>query len=166
MENVPCVALYQYNETIRNALYQFKGCGDIELASVFLERILLFLKIRYRHYVVVPAPSSPSHDEQRGFNQVVEMFRHLGLPMQSPITKPFEMKQSDLNAKERARIGEFLRFDETRSIAGKPVLLVDDVCTTCSTLRACIRLLKQHGAKKIRVLVMAKVIQKGKGDGL
>ena len=166
MEGVSCLAIYPYNETIRNALYQFKGCGDIELAPVFLERILFFLKLKYRHYVIVPVPSSPSHDEERGFNQVVEMFRNLNLPMQFPITKPFEMKQSDLNAKQRARIGDFLRFDETKKITNKPVLLVDDVCTTGSTLKACIRLLKQHGVKKIQVLVMSKVIQRGKGDGL
>ena len=57
-------------------------------------------------------------------------------------------------------------FDETKKITNKPVLLVDDVCTTGSTLKACIRLLKQHGVKKIQVLVMSKVIQRGKGDGL
>lgn len=166
IEGVPCLALYSYNEAVRNALYQFKGCGDIELAPVFLERVLFFLKWRYRDYVMVPAPSSPSHDAKRGFNQVVEMFRALNRPMLFPIAKPFEMKQSDLNAKQRARVGEYLRWDDAKTVKGKRVLLVDDVCTTGSTLRACIRLLRRHGAKKIRVLVMSKVIQKGKGDGL
>ena len=70
---VGCLAIYQYNEAVRSTLYQFKGLGDIELASAFFGYQSPYLRLLYRHYWVVPIPSSPSHDKARGFNQVREM---------------------------------------------------------------------------------------------
>lgn len=160
----PAVAVYPYHQAFQSLLYQFKGCGDIELASVFLERTIWFLKIRYFSYVIVPVPSSPQHDEARGFNQVVEVCRTIGLPISRSITKPFEHKQSDHNKKERENVGKFLRFDEKKPVEGKKILLVDDVYTTGSTVRACIKMLKAHGAKKIAVLLLSRVPPSGREE--
>lgn len=155
-EGVPSLALYFYNEKITSILFQFKGCFDIELAPVFLGRALPLLKAKYRGYTLLPAPSSPSHDERRGFNHVVEMFKGLGLPILQAFRKTEDVKQADLSAKERKKVKKRIAWNKGISIRGKKVLLVDDVYTTGSTMKACLALAKKHRPKKISILVMAK----------
>lgn len=152
---VPALALYPYNEAIRNTLFLFKGCYDYEMRKVFLDYQKTWLHFVYLGYVIVPAPSFAGHDEKRGFNHVVEMFSSLGLPIVRAIEKTEDIKQSSLNAKERAKVGRHLRWIDGISVKGKKVLLVDDVYTTGSTMRALVRLVKAHNPKRIKVLVMS-----------
>ena len=141
--DVKAMALYEYSEAFRSALYQLKGCGDIELAKSFLSYFLPVLKLTFHGYVIVPAPSSKSHDERRGFNQVVEIAKPLGLPIINVLAKDEVEKQSSLSRELRLEVGKHIR-------------LLDDVYTTGSTVKACLRLLKLAKPKRLRVLVVAK----------
>ena len=152
---VPALALYHYNEAVRNSLFLFKGCYDYEMGSIFLDYQKAWLALRYRGYVVIPAPSFHTHDEKRGFNHVVTMFSCLRLPILQAIEKTEEIKQSSLKAKDRAKVGEHLRWKDGFEIRDKKILIVDDVYTTGSTMKALIRMVKRHHPKDIRVLVMS-----------
>ncbi len=154
------MAVYAYNSTIRTLLYQFKGCGDYELKDIFFGYAALALHLVYRGYIVVPAPSSKSHNENRGFNQVVAMCECLNLPMGFYLEKRVEAKQSDLSAKERAKIGKYMAYVGPKSLKGKKILLVDDVYTTGSTAKSCLGLLQERKPKKLALLVMSKVVMK------
>ena len=154
-KGVSFLSIYPYS-AVKEALYQFKGCGDYELKDVFFFYPLDYLRIRYRGYVVVPVPSSKSHNEERGFNQVVEMARPLGFPILDVLEKTAEVKQSDLNAAERKEVWRVLAIKKQGLLKGKKVLLVDDVFTTGSTVRACLNLLKKEKPRKLAVLTMAK----------
>ncbi|MCF0112430.1 MAG: ComF family protein, partial [Bacilli bacterium] len=127
------MAIYFYNEAVRSAIYQCKGCGDIELAPVFLDYVLPVLRAFSRGCTIVPVPSSPSHDAERGFNHVVKMFESLRLPILPAILKPVESKQSDLSAKERQEVAKKLAWNGRISVAGKRILLCDDILTTGAT---------------------------------
>ena len=155
--SIHATSLYEYNEAIRSTLYQFKGAKDYELKNAFVIEQSHWLRVRYKGYVLVPAPSSPSHDLERGFNQVEEMFSCLGLPVVRCLKKTKESKQSDLSVEERKRVGKIISMQENGELRGKKVLFVDDVYTTGSTCKACLRLLKTAKPKRIEVLVMAKV---------
>ena len=106
---------------------------------------------------MIPAPSYSKNDEERGFNHVEEIFSVLNLKMKKCIHKIKQVKQADLTTKEREQIGSVLRIDDV-DLRGKNILLVDDVFTTGSTIKAMIKLVREKGAKKIKVLLMSKTI--------
>ena len=106
---------------------------------------------------MIPAPSHPHHDSNRGFNHVEEIFAGITSQVVKAIRKTEERKQSDLSAIERQAIGEILRWDESVDIIGKNVLFVDDVMTTGATIKACLKMISFHGAKTIEVLVLSRV---------
>lgn len=157
---VPCVAAYFYNPTIRTLLYQFKGCGDYELKDVFFAYYAFWLHLRFRSYVLVPAPSSKSHDEKRGFNQVEAMCQCLRLPFGHYLEKRIEAKQSDLSAQARKEVGKYIAYVGPKSLRKTKILLVDDVYTTGSTAKACMKALLAHHPKKLVFLAMSKTLRK------
>lgn len=150
------LSIYDYDEKIKSMLFQLKGCADIEIAPSFLEYFRHFIIIKYFGYIVVPAPSSKNSDLERGFNHVCEIFKFMPNKMYRCIEKTSDVKQADLNFKERSQIIKHLRFNKSYNVANKKILIVDDVLTTGSTVEAMVKLLIQNGAKKIKILVMAR----------
>ena len=147
--------LYFYNDFVKENLYQFKGCFDIELAPTFLEFYIPFLRIKYFGYTIIPAPSFSESDDERGFNHVVKIFSYLKLPILSCIEKTKKIKQSDLSSDERKNVKDYLKINFV-DITKKKILIVDDVYTTGSTIKAMIELVQSLHPKKIKVLVMSK----------
>ncbi len=113
--------------------------------------------MRFFNRIVVPAPSFVGRDEKRGFNQAVSIFETIGLPLKRCLLKTEDRKQADLSAKERSKIGEVIELVPNTKLTGKRLLLVDDVMTTGSTIKACIDLLKRLKPRSIEVLVLARV---------
>ena len=148
--------LYFYNDTIRSLLYQFKGCGDYELKDVFFAYQRAFLRAKFHSYVLVPAPSYHERDEARGFNHVAALFSCLGLPMMDCLIKTENIKQADLHLEERKQIGRYIQLTDDHHLCGKKLLLVDDLVTSGSTIKACIKLLRKCRPKKIVVLTMGR----------
>lgn len=155
IEGIEGIVLYDYNEFLKEILYKLKGCGDIEIASVFLSHRLFPYKLFYLNYVIVPVPSNIEDDNIRGFNHVQEIFKFMRLPIITPIIKNTRFKQSDLKRKEREAICNKLSLTNSGLIHDKSILLVDDVYTTGSTLKACVNLLKSASPKRIKILVVS-----------
>ncbi len=156
IEGCQGLAIYEYDDFIKEKLYQLKGCFDIELAPIFLDFYRLYLKIKYFGYYVISGPSHEADNKERGFNQIDEIFKPLGWKIHHPIRKKFRFKQSDLAKKEREEIGSKLNLENKSEIPiKKKVLIVDDVMTTGSTIKSMIKILKEVGVKKIKVLVIS-----------
>jgi ComF family protein len=75
--------------------------------------------------------------------------RHRRTPSQGGLSRVG--RASNVQGAFRLRLG--------LNIAGKRVLLVDDVLTTGATLEACARLLRRAGAAEIDVLTLARVVR-------
>ena len=149
-------SIYDYDEDIRALLYQFKGCFDYELRSVFFDRYFNELRLRYVGYYIIPIPSYIKDDEIRGFNHVIEIFSQTKIKMLKIIEKTDHFKQADHNKEQRAEISKHLRIIGNPDLRNKKVLIVDDVYSTGSTMKATIHLVEQLHPKKIEILVMAK----------
>ena len=160
IDAVDGLAIYEYDDNIKAILYQLKGCYDIELAPVFLNRFKKELQLLYKGYTLIPAPSYSKDDEQRDFRHVKEIFKCVNLPIEYAVEKFSPFKQAEHNKKERGHIGQHLRLIKPQVITGKKILIVDDVSTTGSTLKALIKLVRSAKPKCIKVLVISKRVIK------
>ena len=156
VDGVSAVSIYDYDDRIQSLLYQFKGCYDYELKDVFLGRYNRELSIRYKNYIIVPIPSYVEDDEEREFNHVVEIFKSLKLQMLFLLKKTARVKQATSTSSQRKNINKHIELIDKPDLSNKKILIVDDVYTTGSTMKAAISLIRQLNPKKIRVLVISK----------
>lgn len=118
--------------------------------------------MKYKGYYVVPVPSYHLEDLKRGFNHVNEIYSRLELPILNIIEKTVNIKQAKLNKKDRRNAKKRFRINDLKIVTGKKILVVDDVYTTGSSMKAVVDLVKKGKPKKIQVLVMAKNVLKPK----
>lgn len=146
-------SIYLYTPFFENLIFQFKDAKDLPLAPLFLTPYTFALRWRLKHHVVVTVPSSPKRTAARGFVPVVSLFNAIGVNVLQPFEKD-EVKQSQRSSKTRSHIKRHIRLIDKDAITGKHVILVDDVCTTGQSLKACYALLKPH-VKTLSCLVIA-----------
>nr|WP_209280208.1 ComF family protein [Desulfobaculum xiamenense] len=111
-------------------------------------------------WLVVPVPLHPRRLRHRGYNQSLELARAVCRPgcelAPQALTRRVEtVPQLGLSA---ARRRENVRgaFEADACVAGRAILLVDDVMTTGGTLEAATRALLRAGAARVEVLVLAR----------
>jgi ComF family protein len=107
---------------------------------------------------------------QRGFNQsdllAREIGRRRGIPAVTALRRiRFTESQAGLsNTGRRRNVAKaFECRPVARTLAGKRVLLIDDVMTTGSTAAACARTLKQAGVARVVLLTVARVDRRLEG---
>lgn len=107
---------------------------------------------------VVPVPLHPLRRLYRGFNQSGLIARHLGLPVVQALRRTrWTDSQTRLSAGGRQRnMRRAFRARTRHDIAGRTLVLVDDVRTTGATLDACAGVLREAGAAEVRGLVVAR----------
>ena len=155
------------NQTVRELIHALKFKFIRTAASplgAITARYLEHLDIPLDGYSLVPIPLSKKRMRERGFNQseliargVADRF-HLPLDTTSIIRTRHTLPQSereDWNERKNNVAGCFLIVDNG-AIAGKKILLVDDVTTSGATLREAAKSLKRAGARTVLALVTAK----------
>ena len=156
IEGIEGLSIYEYDDNFKSLLYQFKGCYDIELAPIFLNNFKKELHLMYYNYVLIAAPSYYKEDENRGFRHIEEMFKCINLQIYYPIKKIKPFKQAENKRRTRKQIGHYLVLEKPDLIKDKNVLIVDDVSTTGSTLKAIINLVREAKPRKIKILVVSR----------
>ena len=151
-DGVEILVLYKYNDFFKELLYRYKGCYDVILKDAFLNHFLFRLKKKYKGRKIVCAPSCLKDDKKRGFNHVKEIAKILGLEIVKCVKKTKEYKQSEQNYNERRNIQKYIKIDKTMIKDDDPILIVDDVATSLSTIKTIIHLLATNNDKKVLVL--------------
>ena len=143
---------------VQHLLHQLKYNGNKE-AGYFLGRIMgakLHTAERFRHIdILVPLPLYAERQKKRGYNQSAVLCNGMAGIMQVPVTTSAIIRLSATESQTRkTRLSRWKNMEgkfelaDTAAIAGKHVLLVDDVVTTGATLEACgHELLKATGVK-------------------
>jgi ComF family protein len=114
--------------------------------------------------LVLPIPLHPQRERERGYNQsellVRQLRKELGWATEPAALKRYRRTrpQLGLTANERrANVRDAFGADSVR-VNGKRILLVDDVCTTGSTLASAAEALLNAGARSISAYCLTQAI--------
>ncbi len=145
---------YKFSEGVSVHLCSIlkKSIGSVELFNFFEQEL--------RRSIVIPVPLHKKRLRDRGFNQAELLALALDRPIHDVMIRTvYTPPQAHLNRKGRLQnlAGAFgLKKGLAQMMPGRPVILIDDVCTTGSTLNECSKVLKKAGAGRIVALVLAR----------
>jgi len=165
------LAAFVYGGAIAEALRRFKFNDRPDLTRPLLAGLHTCLPRLEETPVdlVVPVPLHPARLVERGYNQAALLARPLARWLAAPCApralgrSVATARQTELTREARSSNVEraFAALEPAR-LAGRSVLLVDDVETTGATLAACGRALLDGGARAVRSVVVARAET---GDG-
>ncbi len=168
----PAAALV-YDGAVARAIVRMKYGRRPDLARPFGDILWTAIEPWARQLdgaVVVPVPLHPTRLAERGFNQSALIARGVARRLGAPL-RPLALarirdtpQQAVLEREERLRnvVGAF-RVRRSAEVAGRKVLLVDDVCTTGATIGAAAGALREAGAGVVMAAVVARTVREGRG---
>ena len=114
--------------------------------------------------VVMPVPLSRQRLAERGFDQaliIAKEFARVGgtRPESGTLVRSVDVPMHRAAMDRKARLDSVRRaFEVTRPsrVAGRTIILVDDVFTSGATASECARVLKKNGAAKVLVFTLAR----------
>lgn len=157
-----------FSGSVRAALHDLKYAGERRLAEPLGAAVgRRWARVGSGAQLVVPVPVHAERERLRGYDQAALLAavaaRHLGLPLALALERGRStVAQFELGRDERAAnvAGAFrLRVSDPlagQAVAGRWVLLVDDVVTTGATLAACATALQRAGAMAISAIAVAR----------
>lgn len=154
-----------YAGPIRNAIHRLKYERDIGLSEI-LSRFLveLYNESEWEIDLVTPVPLGVVRKRERGYNQATLIAYPFALAVQLPFSNRAlhrikeTASQVDLGYKQRLENVRDAFWAERQQVAGKAILVVDDVTTTGATINACAESLKNAGARAVFGFVVARTI--------
>lgn len=157
-------ALWYYKENVRKSIHRFKFGRRRHYAAVYGRLLAMKLSGTLTDGIDLLSwvPISPLRKLKRGYDQSELLCRAIGKELNIPV-KPVLKKirhtppQSGLQgaAHRRANIVGAYKAIQPESVAGKRILLIDDVVTTGSTVSECAKTLLLSGAKAIHFAAIA-----------
>ena len=161
-DGVCCAGAVWYEGTVRDALLRFKFEGAAEAAEPLGELLARCAAEQFggEFDTVTWVPVSRKRLRSRGYDQAERL---AGAACRLWETDPVRLlekvmdnpPQSGLHEAAARRANVLGVYDAVGEIEGKRILLVDDICTTGSTLAECVRVLEEAGAASVVCAVVA-----------
>jgi ComF family protein len=169
------VSFANYDHEMRELLHLLKFTGKQPVAEHVLGERLAAAILKLRPHtaddlLVVPVPLFAARQRDRGFNQsqllaqaALKRLRKLDPAWRLTLNTTAMLRIKDtkqlyeLNPAQRRRnLKGAFHIVDPQAIAGRQVLLIDDIMTTGATARECSRVLLRAGAAKVWVATAAK----------
>ena len=157
-------ALWYYKDNVRMSMLRYKFYGARSYAGTYARLLAMRLQDRSAEPfdVLTWVPIGPLRRWRRGYDQVELIARatakELCLAPVQTLKKirntPPQSRISDPAARRANVLGAF-RVADPALVAGKRILLLDDVLTTGATLSECARALLTAGAKEVNCATVA-----------
>ncbi len=159
---------YIYDAPVRESIVRYKSKGIQSYAKTYADILNIALGQHCADLTFDVMCAAPSHRKKtvyQGFDNVELICRYLskmsGVPFEKGALRKIRQtaKQTTLGFAERLEnLRNSMIVPRSDSVAGKTVLLIDDVCTTGATIVECSRALKSAGAKRVYALTLATAI--------
>ena len=158
-------AAFEYAGALRDCIHRVKFDSHARVGRALGARLAGIAQHRLsgsHDDLIIPIPLHPTRRRDRGFNQAELLARPIGEALRLPLecralrrVRPTDT-QSRLAPDDRhANVAGAFRVEEASRVAGRRILLVDDVLTTGATADACSQALLAAGALSVDVLVLA-----------
>ncbi|MDQ3392848.1 MAG: ComF family protein [Bacteroidota bacterium] len=162
--------VYSYLHFIKNGsvsqlLYKLKYGNVPELGEVlgkWFGKDLLEEGVAKEYDMVLPVPLHPSKLRKRGYNQSDQIAQGLAYSLELPFytTSIIRSQKSESQTKKGRfdrwkNVENVFQVKEEDTVAGKRILLVDDVLTTGATLEACAKAVYTAGCKEVGIATLA-----------
>jgi ComF family protein len=152
-----------YEGPLRKLIHLFKYSGIRPLGKTLAGLLLKALPDDEDFDVVMPMPLHWRRLWKRGFNQsellasLVAKEQHVPMGKAVKRIRATAVQAGLTNSKRRKNVAGAFRVCSRKLIAGKRILLIDDVMTTGATASACASVLKRAGARSVTLLTLARV---------
>ena len=156
----------RYDGVVGEALRQLKYEKALWLAPDLSGLLFNCLEAEYpgrRFDLLLPVPLHHVRRRARGYNQSAVLARELGRRMGCPSMPGMlrrirpTISQTNLTAQARlSNVSSAFQYRRGKWLAGRRVLLIDDVMTTGATVNACAKALKKGGAASVHVITVAR----------
>jgi competence protein ComFC len=158
-------SLFEYRADVRELIYYYKFRGKAGLAAVLATMLHRERPWEGSPDVIVPVPSRVERVRRRGFDHIELLARRLsrlaGIPLVGCLRQKRGRAQKALTVVERlANLrGRIVIPERMRArLAGRVVLLLDDIFTTGATVSECSRVLKNAGASVVYAVTLAQEV--------
>jgi ComF family protein len=147
---------------LRGAVLSFKYHGERQRARHLGACAAPWLDPAWNVDAIVPVPLHGNRERERGYNQAALLAREIGathaLPVTASLVRTVDTPQQvGLNAAARRRnLFAAFALGPGANVAGRRLLLIDDVMTTGSTLGACAETLLVAGAAWVGGLTVSR----------
>jgi ComF family protein len=159
-----CDAWGRYGAGLDRLLHAFKferhDFLDTPLASLLDALLLAHGDLQFD--AIVPVPMSRAKERRRGYNQAELLARALarraGIGCSLLLVRRDDRETQSLLDRDHRAANVRGAFTASPDVKGKSILIVDDICTTGETLRACAKELRRAGAVRVAAVAVAKAV--------
>ncbi len=142
---------------------KYKNCPEVgELAGMWFAHAIKSAGLHESFDLIVPIPLHTAKQRRRGYNQCDHIAKGMAEVLEVPwsdsvLTKPKHTQSQTRKSRwERSEnVAQGFKVADASIIAGRRILLIDDVMTTGATLGVGAKILLESGAEEVSVAALA-----------